>query len=325
MKNYLSNTLFANNLGEYLDVQEVCENELFELFETVGRQICVENELFFAFSASECVQAGIIYDSRIVFMTYGMFNSICKLAEKMTLSGSWTGTEAKESDYYCLTEGRVPFKFSHDRNFSDDTVSLHFFIYVLNVLFRFIIFHEIAHYVKKHNYRDNQPKEGITSDMLGYESNGPEQDTLSKQARELVADAASFSHLLAYSQACFDSEEPLIQTLKGVFPNDFATSTLNLSIIYCYFKMMDNGKGADKLFTLSHPTAAFRAKVILSHYIEINTNEESDSDFIRILYFVINLSSTIFDSDRNSFLSEVQGEKIDDWFMKLYKEQEKWH
>ncbi|MCQ8847890.1 hypothetical protein NQT74_04810 [Alteromonas stellipolaris] len=317
---YLNPTLIKYNLGFHYEVLENKENGLLQPF---FFKLCDElkkDNLDFAITHDDTVNAGVLYRENLVFITFGMFDSLCKLAELICCSGV-LGNEKSEKRYENLNFIGNPFTgFKKTKPVFDCETTSKLLLVIFDCLLVFVIGHEKGHIDNAHgNIGQSKITEDITNTITGNLS------VISQHAKELVADLSGFNHAkyrLNYSISKNKHTSPEVSKLL----NNIDSDTLVLFILTCFFKMMDNIYGVSPdMTTRSHPYASFRAHTLLAMKFNYKNLESGGFDSLNAILTMVDevfeYSSARHDSE---WLKKSTTKEMSEWYSMIYGEIPKW-
>ena len=266
------------NRGAFLDPVQVPDNPWFALIGTDLWTMCQESldkPVKFTFNQWLVPQACAIFKHRVVVVSAQMFNMLCLLAERVVAmrayphvgsvpEGNWAPDSQNSfrfirqdlsSRTFSWTKARVSDWW---RNPSRQAL----FSYVLLLLARFVVLHELGHIWHEHGARTKDGRSFEIDEMDGSTGQFTQEQALSSQARELIADGFALSRLWKIQ------ERELVLKADTEFVNALAPRLLDtrkrrhdflLQMIHLYFTVMDRpGWDLSNLSTLSHPPAPMR-------------------------------------------------------------------
>lgn len=276
-----------HKLGIKLDPSDVLNNKWFAIFETDAVEICqrvLGESVSFAFSASLSIQAYALYEARAVVVTAGMFDRLCRLAANVVGKGIYVGVGDQPAPSWqpCTAQSMsaAGTLLSTDTfiwnttyfPWSKDPERALLFFYVLNTLFRFVLFHELGHIYYRHGKRFSSN----FVEKLECDVNGPPlipvELAIPSQAREIAADNFAFRALVKIQKADLEQGKTTAVAkllMSKLITNDHGLVTFITTSLYLYFYSMDrkNWMGDDP-FLFTHPPAPFRLKTLLASLID---------------------------------------------------------
>lgn len=263
------------------------KNVLFFLMDSMAKQFCAElseglqkSQISFTFVGAGDKQAGVIYSYNLIYVTCGMFNTLCHVAAKIVDKGIYNdiGSASKvdanfdsidnvltareildKEDTFIWDEMHFPWKSDKEKQF--------LFFYILDTMFKFLLLHEMGHLFHGHgNNQERKYSRNVETDSIDGDSRC--SDGIDSQARELVADVFAFDLLvkLQLEELKEKSTECMALFLKEKILKTHKESLIFfLDCVYLYFYMIDSYKWKGKnLRDNSHPPAAFRLQTIYS-------------------------------------------------------------
>lgn len=245
------------------------ENILFEMYKYLAQNLCDIVNAKFVFIKDKGQTAGVIYDYKLIFMSSGMFVSLCKLADLIIKSGLYTNTK-QELKYYNLDFTEKPYEYTYPyflQNSNEDDDKL--FHFTLKILIEFIVLHEIGHLINNHGTRTQQRDNLIFSVDTKNNIRLSKEDSINSQAREIIADNYASFTLMALLGAKLHNlnGDHLDDAVKKYITSDSVFLYFFLTTIYLYFKMTNNEFSKDNIFNSSHPPPPFRINTILTNII----------------------------------------------------------
>lgn len=318
----INDILMKNNLGLMYDIENEDVNPLVMFFFCKYMDDANKIGLDFCITTEQAVRAGIIYHEKLIFVSYGLFDRLCKLSLLVYSSGELNGKQLdfKFSDLHLIG---IPFK-NKDLELvkgSDERYLL--FIFILNSLLCFVISHEAGHYFNDHGKRKK-----ISDDIEGHQKI-ERKDLIVSHAIELVADSYGFTSLLDYVKDAFLKENKGVAYLLPYYKSDHGYVLLSYIIVGCYFKLMD-GHAPLPHFESTHPDSASRLKVIyastLDHYVPKERTQLKQHGEIIISAFtcvrrIFEYKGGVFNVN---WLSNYTDEEMNSWFNEVSQEYENW-
>ncbi|MEN4560892.1 hypothetical protein [Pantoea agglomerans] len=326
--------LEKHGLGLIYDVENDRENGLLMPFfcmfmdsvNQVGLNFCITTEL--------SIRCGIIHHEKLVFMSYGMFDRLCKLSELIARSGVITVKEMP-LNFHDLHFVANPFVGFNNEDREEDELESHFFMFVLECLMLFIVSHEVGHFINKHGNRETLRNfDGIFDDVLGHREIS-EAELIASHARELVADCFAFNIVRNHIESVFERKDDYLNNLLPVFDGEKGGVLLSLLIIVSYFKLTD-GLSPHEHFKSTHPSTGARVRFILSCYVgslvsdeeieEVSDEEiEEFAPYYNILMMQLNsIFKLLGYNSENTWLKSTSSPEMIAWFDKVYIEYPNW-
>ncbi|MHA1016920.1 hypothetical protein ACR9HH_03490 [Enterobacter mori] len=324
--NEINKILSKNELGFIYDFKNDRDNGLVLPFFCKFMDSVKQFDLDFCITTNLNFQCGIIYDEKLIFMSYGTFDRLCKLSELIFRSGMITG-ETKDLNFYDLHFVTNPFVGFNNEIREESESESHLFMFILECLMLFIVSHEVGHFINKHGDRAiNQSYDTIFDDVLGHrEIDGAE--LISSHARELVADGFAFNIVKKYIQSAFDQQASYLGNLLNFYDCKEGGVVFSLLLILCYFKLSD-GLSPHEHFQSTHPSTAARVRYILSCHIESLGNEDEEQKFGFFYNLITTQLKSIFatmgDDFELSWIKDTNTPEMTEWFNNVYKEHKKW-
>lgn len=266
------------NRGAFLDPVQVPDNPWFALIGADLWTMCresLEKPVEFTFNQWLVPQACAIFEHRVVVVSAQMFNMLCLIAERVVAmrafphvgnvpEGKWTPDPQNSFRVIRQDLGHRTFSWG-EANTSDwarNPKRQALFSYVLLVLARFVVLHELGHIWHEHGIRTTKRNSFEVDEMDGSTGALTEDDALASQARELVADGFALSRLFRIQ------EQELVLKADTEFVKALAPQLLDtrkqrhdflLQMIHLYFTVMDRPDwDLSDLSTMSHPPAPMR-------------------------------------------------------------------
>lgn len=320
-------------------------------FHEEGVAICAgitrSRECRFTFVESTKMQAIALQDEIDVVAIYaGMFWLLCRLASKAAASGVFPAMVGGNEPHWkpdidrslqlprdLLEEGK-PFDWQAESlTWIEYPERQMLFIMILNVLFRFVAYHELGHIWNDHSLRRMGKAANFCVDAVG----GDRPDTkgsIASQAREIIADSFAFKRTIEVLHRELDLKAELEMTKivrKKLLPDRDAIAEFVLTIIFLYFRVSDlSGWHSHARDTLTHPPAPFRAKALAAALLEhrhLDISEASAGLAVQKAVLGSNaLISVMLGVYPNlKWLDSVSGPDDDLHFRKIYDEIPRWH
>ncbi|WJV66569.1 hypothetical protein PCO86_20355 [Pectobacteriaceae bacterium CE70] len=324
--NEINRILSRNNLGFIYDFKNDRDNGLVLPFFCMFMDSVKKFDLDFCITTNVNFQCGIIYDEKLIFMSYGTFDRLCKLSELIFRSGMITG-KTKNLNFYDLHLVSNPFVGFNSEIREENESESHLFMFILECLMLFIISHEVGHFINKHGDRAiKQSFDNIFDDVLGHRKiDGSE--IISSHARELVADGFALNIVKNHVQSAFDRQAPYLGNLLDFYTDEEGGVVFSLLLILCYFKLSD-GLSPHEHFKSTHPSTAARVRFILSCHIESLNNEDETKMFGVYHNLIIIQLKSIFSSMGKDFeltwIKDTNTPEMTEWFNDVYKEHPNW-
>lgn len=315
-----------NGLGFIYDFENDKDNGLVHPFCCIFMDFANKFDLDFCITTNLNFQCGIIYDEKLIFMSYGTFDRLCKLSELIFRSGMITG-KPMSLNFYDLHLVNNPFVGFNNETREENESESHLFMFILQSLMLFIVSHEVGHFVNKHGDRAiKQSFYNIFDDVLGHrEIDGNE--LISSHARELVADGFALNIVKKNVQSAFDQEVCYLGNLLDFYTCKEGGIVFSLLLILCYFKLSD-GLSPHEHFNSTHPSTAARVRFILSCHIESLNNEDETKKFGIYYNLITTQLKSIFSTMGNEFeltwIKDTNTPEMAEWFNDVYKEHPIW-
>ncbi len=255
-------------------------------FSIDAHNICHLSGAEFVFLESSEMNAIAIQDEvEIVGVCAGMFWMLCRIAAVAAGKGVFPDMEGEielgwepdvlrslQTPRELLSEGvqfdwvmeSIGWKQAPERQI--------LFYLILDILFRFVVFHELGHLQNDHGRRQKaQDLSPLFIDRLGPRLIDP-ADAIPSQAREIIADGYALEMTLKTldTKLLQGAEFEMIQIIrKRLIPDNTALISFVLTIINLYFRTADRSDWEDlPINHLSHPPAPFRMKALFAHLVE---------------------------------------------------------
>lgn len=324
--NKINEILLKNQLGLMYDFENNKDNGLVLPFfckymdsvKKLGLDFCITTNLNF--------QCGIIYDERLIFMSHGTFDRLCKLSDLIFRSGVITG-KSKDLNFYDLHFVANPFVGFKNEIREESESESHLFMFILDCLMLFIVSHEVGHFINKHGDRAiKQSIDTIFDDVLGHRKINRDE-LISNHAKELVADCFALNIVKKHVQSAFDQQAPYLDNLLNFYSIKEGGVVFSLLLILCYFKLSD-GLSPYEHFQSTHPSTAARVRFILSCHIESLVNEDEEKIFGLHYGLIIAQFKLIFASMGDDlelrWIKDTNSPEMTKWFNDVYQEYPKW-
>ena len=298
----------------------------------------LDESTYFTFNCASRIQAYAVYDSRLIVVTAGFFDFLCRLAGRIVASGLFSdvGQSQNQPNWNpdILRSERMPREIIQDEPFNvmappwqEDDERSGLFFYLLLTLFRFVILHEIGHLYYRHGDRLGDSR--VVMDIDSVEPRLlSEEDALDAQARELAADNFAMQMLLSIQE----SELERIARTKLVAPlgeklldTGQKRITFLLYVAYIFFAAMDRRPGASPsdAIRMSHPPAAFRLVTVVASIMRIaeeSLGEEEARNTVRVAGFLGDaLLAIALDRELSpAWVARMQDKIFSEHYAKLY-------
>lgn len=324
--NEINKILSKNELGFIYDFENDRDNGLVLPFFCKFMDSVKQLDLNFCITTNLNFQCGIIYDEKLIFMSYGTFDRLCKLSELIFRSGMITG-KIKKLNFYDLHLVTNPFiGFNNEKREESESES-YLFMFILECLMLFIVSHEVGHFINKHGDRAiSQSFDTIFDDVLGHRKIDGAA-LISSHARELVADSFALNVVKKHVQSAFDQQASYLDNLLNFYDCKEGGIVFSLLLILCYFKLSD-GLSPHEHFQSTHPSTAARVRYILSCHVESLDNEDEEQEFGFFYNLMItqlkSIFSTMGDDFELSWIKDTSTPEMTMWFNDVYAEHEKW-
>lgn len=283
-------------------------------------------DLNFCITTDLNLRCGVIYNEKLIFMSYGTFDRLCKLSELIVRSGVITGN-CKELNFYDLHFVTNPFVGFNNESGVESESESHLFMFVLDCLILFIVSHEVGHFINKHGDRIIKGNfDNIFDDVLGHREID-KAELISSHARELVADSFALNIVKKYVKSVFDEQAPYLSHLLDFYRCKEGSVVFSLLLILCYFKLSD-GLTPHEHFKSTHPSTAARVRFIISCHIESLDNEDETIIFSVYYDLIMAQLKSIFASVGKDFyltwIRDTSTPEMSEWFNEVYKEHVRW-
>ncbi|HCU0149413.1 TPA: hypothetical protein OUE12_000385 [Escherichia coli] len=324
--NEINEILSKNQLGLIYDFINDRDNGLVLPFFSKYMDSVRKLDLDFCITTNSHFQCGIIYDEKLIFMSYGTFDRLCKLSDLIFRSGMITG-KSTNLNFYDLHLVTNPFVGFNNETREESESESHLFMFILDCLMLFIVSHEVGHFINKHGDRaKKQSIDTIFDDVLGHKKINS-AEIISSHARELVADGFALNIVKKHAQSAFDQKASYLNNLLDFYSSKEGGIAFSLLLILCYFKLSD-GLSPHEHFQSTHPSTAARVRFILSCHIESLVNEDEEKTFGFYYGLIITQLKSIFASMGDDFeltwIKDTNSPEMTEWFNNVYKEHPKW-
>lgn len=317
-----------------MDVQNT-PNEWYRHAEFEAKQLCAEFKpaLYFTFNCNPELQAYAIHKTNLVVVTAGLFDFLCRLADRIVSKGLFSeiGQPTKQTwmpdpersakTARELIRGK-PFD-SDSATWKGDAERESLFFYLLLTMFRFVVLHEIGHLLHRHGER----RGGVAATM-DIDTVQPlllaEETALDAQARELVADKFAMDALQIILEAEIERIEntPFTSNLgKKLLDSQQKRLQFLLQAVFVYFSAIDRlpGGSAEKAILMSHPPAAFRLVTIAATAAEKHQDEMDHNNLLAATIIGDSLIAVALDRKPDpDWLIHMQNPLFKKHYKKLY-------
>ncbi|MGO6742105.1 hypothetical protein [Rhizobium ruizarguesonis] len=320
-------------------------------FHEEGMDICRAvprpRECSFTFIESTGMQAVAVQDEIDIVGVYaGMFWMLCRLASSAATSGVFPAmVGGKEPEWKpdvnrslrlprdLLDEGKQFNWEAESATWKEYPERQMLFLVILNVLFRFVVNHEVGHIWNDHGRRRLGKAASLCIDSVE-PSQITVDDPIAAQAREIIADSFAFKRTIEV----LDRELELTAELKmtkivreKLLPNRDEIASFVLIIVFLYFRVSDlsnwRGQARD---TLTHPPAPFRAHALAAALLEhrhLGISEKSAGLAIQkaslgsaaLMTVILGIYPDLH------WLENVSGTQDKDHFQRIFEEIPNWH
>lgn len=282
----------------------------------------------------------------IVGVYAGMFWMLCRLASSAAASGVFPAMAGgKEPEWKpdvnrsihlprdLLDEGKAFDWKAESATWIEYPERQMLFLMILNVLFRFVVNHEIGHIWNDHGLRRPGKAASPCVDSVGANQTTV-HDPIASQAREIIADSFAFKRTIEVLDRELDLKAELEMTRivrEKLLPNQDEVASFVLIIVFLYFRVSDlsNWYGQDR-DTLSHPPAPFRAHALAAALLEhrhLGISEKSAGLAIRkaslgsaaLMTVILGIYPDLY------WLKNVSGTQDRVHFQRIFDEIPNWH
>ncbi len=313
----IDKVLSENNLGFSYDYLHEEDNSLIHPFFASTMDNCKQIGLEFTITTDRLARAGILYEERLIFISFGLFDRLCKLSELIVCSGL-IDNSSNTFRYASLDLIDNPFTWPNEKKELFNTPDKNeLFLFIFDTLFSFIVAHEIGHYHHKHGERKDDIKINLFDDIIGHRE--IKENIISSHAREIIADSFAFWNTI---------EKTKKYIRKKNFRNSYATF-LTVFILSSYFQMMDKNKCSFEEHSKStHPLSIIRTRILFTICMnndELGINNENFPILLASVSTNIQKLFKIIDVEvLNNFLEETNDENFTKWFKLVHKEFPLW-
>jgi len=321
----LNKIISKNKLGFMYEFQQEQDNGLILPFFSSYMDSLNRIGLDFSVTTDKEATAGIIYNEKLIFISFGLIDRVSKLSELILSSGILDGKE-KPIRYYDLHLIDNPFTgFKIDDNVfeSDDQINLYLFIF--DQLLSFIITHEVGHFVNGHGNRLKKSNVNYILDDIEKYREIIGEEVIASHARELVADNYAF-HLISKFIDSSLGEKP-IDLLLNKFKGENGSILLTLVLVTCYFQLMDS-VSTSKHFNQTHPEAIARAFYIMATYDESHMKDPSfyqfDTIYPKVMVLVERVFKQLDTNFKTTWKDKIITEEMEIWYEIMNKEFQLW-
>ncbi|MFM0174611.1 hypothetical protein PQR33_35350 [Paraburkholderia sediminicola] len=272
---------------------EDAPHQWFKYAEIEANVLCDQRDLKlnFTFNCDKRIQAYAVYESKLVVVTAGLFDFLCRLADRIVSKGLLPALGRAVAPSWTLSSVRsdqTPRKLIQDAPFvdgvsewKDDPERHALFFYLLLTLFRFVVFHEMGHFYHGHDKRS--PESSASMDVDSAQPRLlPKNEALDAQARELVADKFAMDMLTICTEAEVErmKRTPFMAPLEKTLLNSKERRMqFLLQAAYIYFAATDRLPDSvpEEGIRMSHPPAAFRLVTLAAMVTENLDGEKTHS------------------------------------------------
>lgn len=255
-------------------------------FEILGKSICRAQDADFVILESREMKAFAAQDEAdFVAMYAGMFWMLCRLAATVAASGVFPTMEgsslpawAPDSERSLKTPRELlketePFDWELESvGWKDAPERQILFCFILDILFRFVLFHELGHLHNDHGRR----KAALAKPIFSVDQLGPplmERDkAVPSQAREIIADCTGLQMTLETVEknlAASSGDQSTRVIREKLVPDKASLVSFVLIIINLYFRLSDRTDWLEvPIDQLSHPPAPYRMNTLFAYIWE---------------------------------------------------------
>lgn len=320
-------------------------------FHREGLDICHgvprSRECSFTFIESTAMQAVAVQDEIDIVGVYaGMFWMLCRLASSAAASGVFPAmTGGKEPEFKpdvkrslhlprdLLDEGKQFDWEAESATWIEYPERQMLFLLILNVLFRFVVNHEVGHIWNDHGRRRLGRATSLCVDSV-QPIQVKAEDAIASQAREIIADSFAFKRTIEVLDRELELKAELDMTKivrEKLLPNRDEIASFVLVIVFLYFRLSDlsnwHGQARD---TLTHPPAPFRAHALAAALLEhrhLGISEKSAGLAIRkaslgsaaLMTVILGIYPDLH------WLKTVSGTQDKEHFQRIFDEIPNWH
>lgn len=307
----LDDILVKNKLGYIYDFLNDRDNGLVLPFFAKYMDAVKPVGLEFCITTDRGIRAGILYKHGLIFMSYGLFDRLCKLALLVHSSGVLNGN-SKQFDFVDLHLVDNPFVgFNPEEHRDEPESDSHLLLFIFDCLLCFVITHEVGHYVNKHGEREE-----ISDDIEGHRKIS-RKALIQSHTRELVADNYAFRYLR--KDITIMNTNPITKDLLPHFKSEKGSTLLTLLLVSCYFKLMD-GESPKSHFESTHPESAIRVHSIFATFLEPYMDTAEVGQYAQLLPLAITLLRDVFIHKNDSFELDWHGKAVTPEMIKWHSE-----
>lgn len=226
-------------------------------------------------------------ESDFVAMYAGMFWMLSRLAARVAASGAFSIMEGASDGIWTpdvsgsfqapreLLEEGTAFDWElESAGWRDAPERVSLFYFTLDVLFKFVVFHELGHLHNDHGRRRTAAaNQSVTNPIVAIDRRGPplvdRSEAIPSQAREIIADCTGLEMTLRTFANEWDINEDDDLTLvfrEKLLLDKTSLVSFVLTIVNLYFRLSDRSDWQETpLDRLSHPPAPFRMKALIAY------------------------------------------------------------
>ncbi|ELE2165388.1 hypothetical protein RC856_002075 [Vibrio fluvialis] len=313
--------MFYNELGCIYDFLGERDNGLVLPFFAKYMDSVKKVGLEFCVTTDKGIRAGILYKHNLIFMSYGVFDRLCKLSLLIHSSGVLNG-KPKTFNFVDLHLVDNPFVGFNSEDQNERSVNeSYLLLFIFDCLLSFVVDHEVGHYLNKHGDREK-----ISDDIEGHRKID-RKTLIESHARELVADNYAFEYLRKGIEVSIKDANPVIEELLPALKTEKGAILLALLFVACYFKLMD-GTSPNSHFESTHPESAIRVHSIFATFLEPYMDTSEMEQYAQLFPLAITLLKTVFTHKDGVFDFNWQGRamtpEMKQWHSEICAEYANW-
>lgn len=255
-----------------------------------ARKICrAENSDFVILQHSAMQAFAAQGPTNFVAMYAGMFWMLSRLAASVAASAAFPELEGALSEPHTpdperslrapreLLNEATPFDWNLESvGWGTEPERVILFYFTLDILFKFVVFHELGHLHNDHGRRRGavcNPAE--VGEIVAVDELGPllldDNQGVQSHAREIIADCTGLEMTIRTFSGEWElnKDDELNEVFRKVIYDEISLIIFILTIINLYFRLSDRRSWNDKpLTSLSHPPAPMRMNILYAYIVE---------------------------------------------------------